>query len=142
MQAITTKFLTVTDTKGARIKATAEAGSVTVSYDHALNAEGNHVAAAKALCKKMGWVPAADNRHTETVAGYLKAGQYVHTFMPYEFHKAKEAVFQTRLAMRHGQNNGNPHCRPYGKTVDRLTQDGAVWEDEFEAWATTQDLNA
>jgi len=140
MQAIITKYLPATDTKGSRYKATTEAGSVIVPYDHSRDAEANHIAAAKALCKKMGWLPTAENRYTETVAGYLKAGQYVHTFLPYEFRKAKEAVFQTRLAMRHGHNNGNPHCRPYGKAVDRLTQDGAVWETEFEAWATTQDL--
>lgn len=138
MQAITTKFVKPTDTKGSRIKATAEAGSVTIGWDHALDSEGNHIAAAKALCVKLGWAPAPDNRHTETVASYLKAGQYVHVFLPYEYRKAKEAVFLTRLAMRHGHNNGNPHCRPYGKEVDRLTQDGAAWEDEFEAWATTQ----
>lgn len=84
MQAITTKFVKPTDFKGSRIKATAEAGSVTIGWDHALNSEGNHIAAAKALCVKLGWVPAADNRHTETVAGYLKAGQYVHVFLPYE----------------------------------------------------------
>lgn len=142
MQAIITKFMPATDFKGARYKATAEAGSVIVPYDHSVNTEANHIAAAKALCKKMGWVPAADNRYTETVAGYLKAGQYVHTFMPYEFRKAKEAVFQTRHAMRHGKNNGNPYCRPYGKTVDQLTQEGAAWEAEFEEWAAAQDPNA
>jgi len=83
MQAITTKFVGPTDTKGSRIKATAEAGSVTIGWDHGLTSEGNHIAAAKALCAKLGWVSAADNRHTETVAGYLKAGHYVHVFLPY-----------------------------------------------------------
>ena len=92
MQAIITKYLPATETKGSRFKATAEAGSVVVPYDHALDTEGNHIAAAKALCKKMGWVPAADNRYTETVPGYLKAGQYAHTFMPYEYRKAREII--------------------------------------------------
>ncbi len=89
MQAITTKFVNPTDTKGSRIKATAEAGSVTVAWDYDLNTEGNHTAAAKALCAKLGWVPAADNRYTETVAGYLKAGHYVHVFPPYSSQKTQ-----------------------------------------------------
>lgn len=54
-QAITTKFLGPTNSRGSRIKATAAAGSVTVSYDHALNTDDNHSAAAKALAAKYGW---------------------------------------------------------------------------------------
>jgi hypothetical protein len=54
-QAIETKYLGATNTKGGRIKATAAAGSVTVGYDHALNTDSNHKAAADALIAKMGW---------------------------------------------------------------------------------------
>lgn len=54
-QAIETKYLGPTNTKGGRIKATAWAGSVTVPYDHALDVQGNHAAAALALRYKMGW---------------------------------------------------------------------------------------
>jgi hypothetical protein len=54
-QAIETRYLGPTNTKGGRIKATAAAGSVTVPYDHALNADANHKAAADALIAKMGW---------------------------------------------------------------------------------------
>lgn len=54
-QAIETKFLGPTNFRGSRIKATAQAGSVTVSYDHALNSDQNHEAAAIALCAKFGW---------------------------------------------------------------------------------------
>ena len=54
-QAIETRYLGPTNTKGGRIKATAWAGSVTVGYDHALNTDGNHKAAADALIAKMGW---------------------------------------------------------------------------------------
>jgi hypothetical protein len=54
-QAITTKYLCPTNHRGARVKATAQAGSVTVSWDYALNADGNHTAAAQALAEKMGW---------------------------------------------------------------------------------------
>jgi len=54
-QAIETRYLGPTNYRGGRIKATAWAGSVTVPYDHALNTDGNHKAAADALIAKMGW---------------------------------------------------------------------------------------
>lgn len=54
-QAIITKFMGPTNSRGARVKATADAGSVTVGWDYALNIEGNHTAAAKALAMKLGW---------------------------------------------------------------------------------------
>lgn len=54
-QAIETKFLGATNFKGSRVKATAEAGSITLSWDHALNGPDNHIAAAKALVEKFGW---------------------------------------------------------------------------------------
>lgn len=51
-QAIETRYLGPTNTRPGRIKATAWAGSATVEYDHALNAEDNHRAAAMALAAK------------------------------------------------------------------------------------------
>lgn len=53
MQAIITKFIPATNTRGARIKATAWAGSVTVAYDY--SGDASHRRAAQALCEKMGW---------------------------------------------------------------------------------------
>jgi len=55
LQAITTKYLGPTDHRGSRIKARCAAGSVTVPWDYALNADANHVAAARALCEKLQW---------------------------------------------------------------------------------------
>ena len=54
-QAIETRYLGPTNTKGGRIKATAWAGSVTIGYDHALSPEKNHAKAAFALIADMGW---------------------------------------------------------------------------------------
>jgi hypothetical protein len=54
-QAIETKYLGATNAKGGRIKATAWAGSITLPYDYALDAQGNHKAAADALIAKLGW---------------------------------------------------------------------------------------
>ena len=55
MQAIETKYLGPTNFRGARIKATAQAGSITVGWDHALNVEENHDAAARAFILRYGW---------------------------------------------------------------------------------------
>lgn len=55
-QAIVTKYIGPTNFRGSRIKATASAGNVTVSYDPALNSEDNHLAAAEALANKFGWL--------------------------------------------------------------------------------------
>lgn len=55
LQAIVTRYHGPTNVRGGRIKATACAGSIIVSYDHALDNEANHAAAAKAFADKMGW---------------------------------------------------------------------------------------
>jgi hypothetical protein len=55
MQAITTTYHGPTNTRGSRITAKADAGRITVSWNHALDAEANHVAAAAALQEKLGW---------------------------------------------------------------------------------------
>ncbi len=55
MQAIKTQYLGPTDTKGARIKATCDAGSVTVPWDYELSTEGNHHLAAVMVRRKLGW---------------------------------------------------------------------------------------
>ena len=54
-QAIVTKYHGPTNTRGARVRATAEAGHVTLSWDHALGVTENHAAAARALAEKFGW---------------------------------------------------------------------------------------
>lgn len=55
LQAIVTKYHGPGNVRGSRVKATAAAGSVTLSWDCAKNSEDNHVAAAKALADKFGW---------------------------------------------------------------------------------------
>jgi len=55
MQAIITKYLSPTNTRGALIKATAQAGAVYLSWDYALDTSGNHRAAASALADKFKW---------------------------------------------------------------------------------------
>jgi hypothetical protein len=55
-QSITTYFIAPTNVKGSRIKARASGGSsVTLHWDHALDIDGNHRAAAIALALKNEW---------------------------------------------------------------------------------------
>ena len=54
-QAIVVKYLGPTNYRGSRYKATASAGSVTLSYDYALNPTENALVAAQALADKYEW---------------------------------------------------------------------------------------
>jgi hypothetical protein len=54
-QAIQTKFLGPTNSRGSRVKAFAAAGSVTISWDPRLNPERNHKAAAEIFANRMNW---------------------------------------------------------------------------------------
>lgn len=74
MQAIHVRFLGPTDFRGARWKATAQAGSVIVPYDHAANHGGPDVA-ARALCDKLKW-------KGELVEGGMPDGSRVYVFAP------------------------------------------------------------
>ena len=55
MKAIQIKYLSATNTKGARYKAWTEAGSLTEAYDYSLDHKDNALALAKAYCAKFGW---------------------------------------------------------------------------------------
>ena len=55
MQAIVTKYIGPTNHRGARIKATASAGSIIVSYEYGTDTTGAHRVAAVAFCKKFDW---------------------------------------------------------------------------------------
>jgi hypothetical protein len=71
MQVISTKFIGPTNHRGSRVAATAQAGRVVLDWDHALNPERNHAAAARALADKFGWegrliggdLPSANSAH-------------------------------------------------------------------------------
>ena len=55
MQAIQTKYLSPTNTRGSRIVATCDAGKITVPWDYAQGSFGNHQDAAMVLAAKLGW---------------------------------------------------------------------------------------
>ena len=85
-QAIETRYLGPTNTKGGRIKAECWGGNVTIPYPHELNSGEAHKAAAQALIDKM---TALANRHggsqsiwntgTWTQGGNAKGTGYVFT---------------------------------------------------------------
>ncbi len=54
-QAIETKYIGPTNFRGARVKARAQAGSITIPWDDALDVDANHDAAARAFAEKYGW---------------------------------------------------------------------------------------
>lgn len=77
MQAITTKFLPCTNNRESRVKAECEAGSIVVGWDHALNVDANHEAAAKRLVEKLGW---SHPNYGELIGGAMKRGGYCFVF--------------------------------------------------------------
>lgn len=74
MQAIQTKWLAVTNTKPDRIKATAAAGSITITYPSGLNGQAAHRVAAEALIKKLNW------GHGKLLGGCLPNGDHCFVF--------------------------------------------------------------
>lgn len=68
MQAIVTKYLAPTNSRGARIKATCHAGSITVPYNYS---ENPHLDACNALRAKLGW---GEDTHGRMVQGGMPDG--------------------------------------------------------------------
>lgn len=107
MQAIHTKILPATNTKGTRIKATCQAGSITIGY-HSVDEGGifseddRHRAVARMLQKKLGWTSDV-GRYGEIVTGCLPDGTYCHVLT-----EAVTHIRNIREAVRRGENNGNP----------------------------------
>ena len=69
-QAITTRWHGPTNTRDTRVKATCQAGSITLAWDHNLSIEKNHTYAAEALLRKIGWTDATYH------GGVLPNGDY------------------------------------------------------------------
>jgi len=86
MQAIITRFIGPTNTRGSRYKASCEAGTLTVSADYELDAEQNHVAVCRALCQqvadanKVKYGTTFDVWEMAMVHGQIPSGEYVHVF--------------------------------------------------------------
>ena len=77
MQAIQTKFIGATNTKGSRIKAWCDAGSITIKYPNELSGQAAHRAVADALVVKLGWI---EPNYGPLVGGCLPDGSYCFVF--------------------------------------------------------------
>jgi len=78
MQAILTRYLPITSSRGSRIKAIAAAGSVTIPYPHELDTESAHRAAALALRERLDWTA---DYYGDLATGQLPSGDYCHVFV-------------------------------------------------------------
>ena len=72
-QAIIIKYLGATNSKGTRIKASAKASSVTLSFDYSAGQEQRIRKAVDALLNKLEW-------SGEYIIGHLPNGDYVAVF--------------------------------------------------------------
>jgi outer membrane phospholipase A len=99
MQTITTKYLCPTNVKGARTKATAEAGSVTLGWDHSQDARGNHIAACAALCAKLGWTTPT---YGKTICGQNPDDTYTHVFTARQKRLFVWAAMETKICRTYG----------------------------------------
>lgn len=74
MQAIKTRYLGPTNTKGSRIKASCDAKSIIVPWDYEKSTTDNHWAACIALKERLGW--------TGNMAMGSLGGDFVFVFLP------------------------------------------------------------
>ena len=74
MQAIQTRYLGPTNSRGSRIKAWAAAGSITIGYPHELSGQACHRKAAEALLEKLEWTK--ENYGEGLLGGCLPNGDY------------------------------------------------------------------
>jgi hypothetical protein len=99
MQAIETKYLPATNTRGSRIKATCERGSLTIPYPHGDTTEDSHRYAVKQLVAKFVKEDEAkyNSKPEENTWSlpFLTGGglfTYVHVFVPRDLVKGLTAL--------------------------------------------------
>lgn len=73
-QAIVTTYFGPTGTKGSRVQAKAQAGTIYVEWDDGLNSYDNHAAAAQEYCRRKHWTG-------ELAHGALPNGSHVFVFL-------------------------------------------------------------
>lgn len=74
-QAITTKYIGPTDTRGSRVKAECAAGTRFYHWKSELDSFENHRAAAHQLCQALNWPGLV-------IGGCLKDGRYCWVMVP------------------------------------------------------------
>lgn len=128
---IITKFYPPTATRGARFVAKTPdpklpSRSVGAGGIPALeNREAEHRYAATLFQDQLGW-------KGTLIGGEIAPGEWAWIQLPSQYEAAVEAVVETRLAIRRGDNHGNPHLHPYGRKVTGLTDDGGAFEYHYQ----------
>lgn len=74
-QAIQTRYHGPTDHRGSRVIASCQAKRITLDWDHALDTDQNHLAAAVALIEQLSWPGVL-------TGGVLADGSYAWVFTP------------------------------------------------------------
>jgi len=86
MQTITTQYKGPTNTKGSRILAKSWLKSKSVAWDHALNSEANHKAAAQSLVDELNAKRGGDSYKWQIIAAGVmpdgKGNAYIIDLMP------------------------------------------------------------
>ena len=78
-QSIVVKYIGPTNSRGSRMKAISQAGSITISYDYSLSSDELHWKAAKALIEKLRWDEKNGYKNNEWAMGWLPDGSSVFT---------------------------------------------------------------
>jgi hypothetical protein len=141
MSAIQTRYVGPTNTRGSRIKAWCDAGSITIPYPHHANSEEEkHRIAAEALQKKLGWLPAPGNLYGDLIGDCLPGGGYAFV----DDDRRLLAIKGFVNSVRNATWSGNPWCKPefrnavaaigrahgfFGDCLDAPTR-----PDEISAW--------
>lgn len=130
MQAVRTKYHGPTNTNGSRISAQCEAGRIYVSYDHALDIEGNHKAACDAFVKKLGW----DTDHYADMVGGEFDGAMYWVFDD----KRLKAIDAWVQLTRNGTPTGNPWSKPeFRALVECVARSQGFYSTAME-WVDTR----
>ena len=113
MQAIITKYLGPTDHRGSRVKATCQAGSLTLEWDDTLDLDANHRVAAIALAEKLGWTGAF---YGDLISGGMPDGNDCHVFS----NELKLARLCREWASEGRDHGGNPEFYPFVKLANKI----------------------
>lgn len=117
MQAIQTRYFGPSNTRGSRIKAWCEAGSITIPYPHECDSgEPCHLKAAEALQKRLGWI---GKNYGRLVGGQLPSGDFCFVMVPAV--DALGHLIQWAAGNR-GAKTGNPYSVPEVKDALKALQ--------------------
>lgn len=146
-QAIVTRYIGPTNVRGARIKATASAGSVYIGYDEAgTTPEERHAAAAAKLSAKFGW---DDPRYYgPLIGGGLPDGSYVFVEVPRNVAAAYAASLAPKYSITartwYGKNGGEFRAELCEARTGRklVSVSGSTWGSDAWSYAMRDAMHA